>query len=355
MINPHYSSPPGIPFSAAFIRITFKAPKGGCVNAEKDHGIKVNNIKSLLRTLVLVGCVFGSQISYAEPQQKDAELSGFHAVILGVVEGITEYLPVSSTGHLLLTKEILKLGRDTENGDAENRQDTALNAYLVCIQFGAILAILFVCANRFKKITQGIFFKDPEGRRMLTNLIIAISPAILAGLLLEGLIKQYLFGVNPVIAGWAFGGVFIIVISYYFKMAGRKLNTGTALEDLAVRQALVIGIAQCIAMWPGISRSLATILGGIFAGLSMAAAVEFSFLLGALTLTAATAYDILKHGSLMLAEIKLIPMLIGLLFAFLTAVVSVKWMIRYLSRYGLELFGYYRITIAAIAFLIYGK
>jgi undecaprenyl-diphosphatase len=255
---------------------------------------------------------------------------------------------------LLLTKEILELGREAETGDAGNRQDAALNAYLVCIQFGAILAILFVCANRFKSITQGIFFKDQEGRRILTNLTIAISPAILAGLLLEGMIKQYLFGVNPVIAGWVIGGVFIIVVSYYFKASGRKLNTGTSLEDLAMRQALIIGIAQCVAMWPGISRSLATILGGIFAGLSMAAAVEFSFLLGAITLTAATAYDILKHGSLMLAEIKLIPMLIGLLFAFLTAVISVKWMIRYLSRYGLELFGYYRIAIAAIAFWFYG-
>jgi undecaprenyl-diphosphatase len=233
------------------------------------------------------------------------------------VEGLTEYLPVSSTGHLLVTKELL--GMDTTGSDMarQTTETDAINAYLVCIQFGAILAILVVCAQRFKKILKGLFQGDAEGRRLLANLILALLPAVVIGLLLEGPIKKFLFGTYPVIAAWFVGGV-----------------------------AIFIGLAQCLAMWPGVSRSLATILGGLFLGLSMPATVEFSFLLGAVTLTAASVYDVLKHGRDMLAVLDIRSMVLGLVFAFLAAVLSVKWMIHYLNKYGLEIFGYYRIALA---------
>jgi len=117
--------------------------------------------------------------------------------------------------------------------------------------------------------------------------------------------------------------------------------------------AILIGVAQCLAMWPGVSRSLATILGGLFLGLSMQATVEFSFLLGAVTLTAASVYDVLKHGSEMLAVLEMRSMILGLVFAFLAAVLSVKWMIAYLNKYGLEIFGYYRIALAFVTAWIY--
>ncbi len=125
-----------------------------------------------------------------------------------------------------------------------------------------------------------------------------------------------------------------------------KVRAGCALEDLTWKMALFIGLAQCIAMWPGVSRSLVTIVGGMLVGLSLPAAVEFSFLLGVVTLSAATAYDGLKHGQAMLQTFEPQALAIGLIFAFISAVVSVKWMVAYLNRHGLEIFGWYRVLLA---------
>lgn len=285
-----------------------------------------------------------------EGQNESKQLTVTQAVVLGIVEGLTEYLPVSSTGHLLLTKEVLKIDRD---GKGESVAQDAINAYIVCIQFGAILAILFVCAHRFKRIYKGIFGGDTQGRQLLINLILALLPAVVIGLLLEGPIKRVLFGTFPVIVAWFVGGIVILFISYYFKKQKRDLHQGTAMESITPKIALFIGLAQCLAMWPGVSRSLATILGGLFLGLSMQTTVEFSFLLGAMTLTAASVYDVIKHGSEMLAVLEIRSMLLGLVFAFAAAVLSVKWMIAYLNKYGLEIFGYYRIALAIVAWFIY--
>ena len=283
------------------------------------------------------------------------QLTATQAVILGVVEGLTEYLPVSSTGHLLVTKTLLGMETTTTDPGRQATETAAINAYLVCIQFGAILAILFVCAHRFRKILKGLFQRDAEGRRLLANLILALLPAVVIGLLLEKPIKQFLFGTPPVIVAWFVGGVAILFISYYFKTRHRDLHRGKAIEEMGPRVAVLIGFAQCLAMWPGVSRSLATILGGLFLGLSMQATVEFSFLLGAVTLTAASVYDVLKHGNDMLAVLEIRSMALGLVFAFLAAVLSVKWMIAYLNKYGLEIFGYYRIALALAAAWFYLK
>lgn len=275
------------------------------------------------------------------------------ATVLGLVEGLTEYLPISSTGHLLLARDLLGMDSLTSDmGDDAVAMD-AINAYLVCIQFGAILAILVVCAHRFKRILMGIFKGDAEGRRLLSHLVLALLPAIIIGLILENTIKQFLFGIHPVILAWFVGGVAILVIAYFFKSRKIDLHQGKAIEDITLKTALVIGLAQCLAMWPGVSRSLATILGGLFMGLSMQATVEFSFLLGAVTLSAASVYDLLKHGQDMLAMFDFGSMMLGLVVAFVSAILSVKWMIGYLNKYGLELFGYYRIAIAAAALLYF--
>ena len=283
------------------------------------------------------------------------QLTATQALILGVVEGLTEYLPVSSTGHLLVTKTLL--GMETAGPDVARQatETAAINAYLVCIQFGAILAILFVCAHRFRNILKGLFQGHAEGRRLLVNLVLALLPAVVLGLLLEKPIKKFLFGTPPVIAAWFVGGVAILFISFYFKNRHRDLHQGQEIEDMGPKVAIFIGVAQCLAMWPGVSRSLATILGGLFLGLSMKATVEFSFLLGAVTLTAASAYDVLKHGSDMLAVLEIRSMFLGLVFAFVAAVLSVKWMIHYLNKYGLEIFGYYRIVLALATAWFYLK
>ena len=273
-------------------------------------------------------------------------LNYYQAIVLGIVEGLTEYLPVSSTGHLLVAKEMMGLGGDSAS-------DAAINAYIVVIQFGAILAILVICLNRFISLYQGIFKGDAAGRKLLANLIFAFLPAVVVGLALEDQIKSRLFGTYPVIIGWVVGGLVILGFAFLCRHRSIDIHRGRRIEDIRIPVALFIGFAQCLAMWPGVSRSLATILGALFMGVSMTAAVEFSFLLGAVTLSAASLYDLLKHGREMIQVFNFFPMLLGLVFAFVSAMLSVKWMVGYLNRYGLELFGYYRIAIAVLAWWVF--
>jgi undecaprenyl-diphosphatase len=273
-------------------------------------------------------------------------MSNTQAIVFGIVEGLTEYLPISSTGHLLVAKETMGLGGGGES-------EVAINAYIVVIQFGAILAILVICLNRFISIYKGLFAGDAAGRKLLVNLVFAFLPAVVVGLALEDEIKIRLFGTYPVILGWVVGGLVILGFAFLCRHKSIDLHQGKHIGDISIPVALFIGFAQCLAMWPGVSRSLATILGALFMGLSMAAAVEFSFLLGAVTLSAASIYDLLKHGQEMIHVFEFFPMALGLVFAFVSAMLSVKWMVGYLNRYGLELFGYYRIAIAGVAWWVF--
>jgi undecaprenyl-diphosphatase len=162
------------------------------------------------------------------------------------------------------------------------------------------------------------------------------------------MIKPYLFGPWPVVAAWLLGGIAILAVSWRNRARNQGTRSGTLLDDMTWRMALIIGFAQCIAMWPGVSRSLVIVVGGLLVGLSMEAAVEYSFLMGLVTLGAATAYDTLKHGRLMLQTFDHYALIVGVAVAFIAAAVSVKWMVSYLSRHGLEIFGYYRVMIAIV-------
>ena len=294
--------------------------------------------------IVLVAMTAGA--APADSSANGSGLSVVQAIVLGIVEGLTEYLPISSTGHLLVAKEMMGMG-------GGGSFDAAINAYIVVIQFGAILAILMICLNRFISLYQGLFAGDAAGRKLLANLVFAFLPAVVVGLALEDQIKSRLFGTYPVIIGWVVGGVVILGFAFLCRHRSIDLHKGKGVEDISIPIALFIGFAQCLAMWPGVSRSLATILGALFMGVSMAAAVEFSFLLGAVTLSAASVYDLLKHGPEMMRVFDLSSMVLGLVFAFVSAMLSVKWMVGYLNRYGLELFGYYRIAIAGVAWWIF--
>jgi undecaprenyl-diphosphatase len=253
------------------------------------------------------------------------------------VEGVTEYLPVSSTGHLLLTESILGLDRDP----ASKR---AANAYAIVIQAGAILAVLGLYRKRIRQMLLGLMGRDANGQALFWNLVIAFLPAVVAGLLFEDVIKGRLFGIWPVTAAWLTGGIFILLLD---RRRPHELP-GLSIESFGWRQALGIGLMQCAALWPGVSRSLATIAGGLLMGVELTAAVEFSFLLGLMTLGAATMYEAFKNGHMIVASFGLTGPLLGFFCAFVSAWISVKWMVSFLQRRGLALFGWYRIILALV-------
>lgn len=262
------------------------------------------------------------------------------ALILGLVEGLTEYLPVSSTGHLLLTQRLMGIA-----------SSDAADAFAICIQVGAILAVLGLYRHRVGQMIWGVLGRDAAGRRLALNIVAAFVPAAALGFVLEKTIKKYLFGGNewglwPVVAAWFVGGIAILAVSSVRRRQGKRAGLGLTLDDLTVRMAVIVGVAQCLAMWPGVSRSLITIVGGVLVGLSLPAAVEFSFLLGVLTLSAATAYDGLKHGREMFETFGPVPLAVGLLAAWISAVLAVKWMVGYLNKHGMDIFGWYRVALA---------
>jgi undecaprenyl-diphosphatase len=266
-----------------------------------------------------------------------AGLSLAAATVLGLVEGVTEYLPVSSTGHLLVAQRLLGLG-----GDAN---DDALDTYAICIQAGAILAVLLLYRGRVLQMLEGLRGRDPDGRRALVAVLAAFVPTVVIAVGLEGVVRDRLFGPGPVAAAWLVGGAFILWMSRSPWSRGGSLR----LVDLTMRQAVVIGLCQSLALWPGVSRSLVTIAAGLALGLTLAAAVEFSFLLGLLTLTAATAYEGLKNGSELVDTFGIGAPVLGLVVAFVSALVAVRWMVAWLERRGLEVFGWYRIVIGVAA------
>jgi undecaprenyl-diphosphatase len=303
---------------------------------------------TLLTIVLSVGA-----LNAAPPPEKESipnkdQMTNGQAMVLGIVEGLTEYLPVSSTGHLLLAQRVMDIGQGRELAESERALDKeAADAYAICIQAGAIIAVLGLYFRRVRQMFAGVFGRDPIGLRLLIGVAAGFLPAAVLGLIFNNHIKEYLFGPWPVVAAWLVGGLPILAVSYRNRN-NRTARSGSALEALTWKMAFIIGMAQCIAMWPGVSRSLVTIVGGILVGLSLPAAVEYSFLLGVVTLGAATAYDGLKHGQVMLQTFEPQALAIGLFFAFISAVVSVKWMVAYLNRHGLAIFGYYRVVLAVL-------
>jgi undecaprenyl-diphosphatase len=274
-----------------------------------------------------------------------ASMTLLQAAILGVVEGLTEYLPVSSTGHLILTQHLLGIPADTAAG-----------AFAITIQAGAIVAVLALYTARVRQMASGLIGRNPLGLRLATNIAWAFLPAAVVGLAAQDLIKAYLFGGEawgmwPIVAAWFLGGVAILAVAFYRKSRRQPPHAGLQLDQLTWQLAILIGVFQCAALWPGVSRSLVTIVGGVIVGLSLPAAVEFSFLLGVATLGAATLYDALKHGDEMLAAYGLAPLLVGFIAATLSAALAVSWMVAYLRSHGLSLFGYYRIALALLVAL----
>ncbi len=289
------------------------------------------------------------------PQSARESMEPWQAFILGLIEGITEYLPISSTGHLLVAQHLMGIG--VKPGLDKAAADT----FAICIQGGAILAVVGLYYKRVLQMIRGVLGQDAEGLRLAISIIIGFLPAAVIGLAANDWIEEKLFGMWPVIFAWVFGGVMILATAWWAKRSGKR-GEGVELLELTWKMALVIGLMQCVAMWPGTSRSLMTIVGGLLVGLSVRAAVEYSFLLGVLTLTAATAkkavwkvhdldsaYDVWLGGTkLMWNHYGPLPLIIGVVAATVSAAVAVKWLVSYLQSHGLSVFGWYRIAVGCV-------
>ena len=264
----------------------------------------------------------------------------FLAAILGVVEGLTEYLPVSSTGHLILVGNLLHAGAGRE-------------AFEIVIQLGAVLAVAVQYRALLGARIAGLLAGKRESIALLVALVVAFLPVAILGFLVHKKIKALLFSPVPVAAALIVGGVIMIVVE---RVRARRGTVGLqGLEHVTWQRALIIGLGQCVSLWPGSSRSMCTIVTAQLCGLSTATAAEFSFLVALPTLGAATLYEGYKDRHELAETIGVTSLLIGLVVSFLVAWAVIAVFIRYLQRRGLEPFGYYRIVLGALVLWAAGR
>lgn len=293
------------------------------------------------------------------------ELSVVDAVVLGVVEGVTEFLPVSSTGHLVVANHFLRLESNQPLVDAQGQPlwyrkpspkhpqgeplttKLAADTYAVVIQFGAIAAVAILYWPRLIAMLMGLLGRDPAGRRLLVNVLIAFLPAAIIGLLAHDWIDEHLFSVRTVIIALVVGAG-LMLFAEAWRRRRPAVAAGTPEKELTPVAAAGIGLLQCFAMWPGMSRSMTTIVGGYFAGLDPRRSAEFSFLLGFVTLTAAAGYKSLRSGPAMIQVFGWSHVILGAVVAAITAALCVRFLVHWLTRHGLGIFAWYRLALAAV-------
>jgi undecaprenyl-diphosphatase len=268
-------------------------------------------------------------------------LNWLQAAILGVVEGLTEYLPVSSTGHLILAARALGL-------DGEGAK-----SFEVVIQLGAILAVLVHYRALLGTFARELSRGGAAAVRLAAALAVAFAPAAVLGVLLHKAIKRHLFGPYPVAVALIAGGVLMIALERRRRARGVRGLDG--LEHVTWRRALAIGLGQCVSMWPGSSRSMCTIVAGQLSGLSTSTAAEFSFLLALPTLGAATLYDLLKGREALRSAVGWAPRAPGLAVSFAVAWAVIAAFLRWLRTRGLEPFGWYRIALGAMVLWVMAR
>lgn len=261
-------------------------------------------------------------------------MTWFHAALLGILEGLTEFLPVSSTGHLILLSEWLG-----HNNDAAKTLD-------IVIQLGAVVAVIVAFRGKLLELGRGLLARDRASVQLAVALGLAFLPAAVVGLLLHDMIKEKLFGSGPVAGALIIGGVVMLIVEAVQRR--RPDDRVDGLEHVTPRRALAIGLLQCFSLWPGASRSMTTIVGGQITGLSTKTAAEFSFLLAIPTLGAATLFDLAKNGRALLSPGFAPALIVGLLVSFVVALLVIEAFLRYLRRFGLAPFGVYRIALGAL-------
>lgn len=302
------------------------------------------------------------------PAAPAAKLDAGDAIVLGLVEGVTEFLPISSTGHLIIANEVLGLDAEDQLHGPDGQPlwykapspknpagepltlKVAADAYAVIIQVGAILAVIFLYWRQFVGMALGLTGRSSSGFRLLRNILLAFVPVAAIGFLLHDWIDEHLFSVPAVIAALVGGAILMLWAERW-----RRQNTSSggyaradSPSDLSPGTAVRIGFFQCLALWPGTSRSMVTIVGGYLAGLTPAKAAEFSFLVGLPTLAGAAVFKAWKAGPAMIAVFGWESVLLGAAVAAISAVVAVRFLVKFLSTQGLQVFAYYRLILAAI-------
>lgn len=319
--------------------------------------------------LVLVVLVLSSTLQAKlppPPSAPAAELSRRDAIVLGLVEGVTEFLPISSTGHLVIANDLLGLESEEPLHDAAGQPlwyrkpspklpegepltlKLAADTYTVVIQVGAILAVVLLYWQQLIGMVFGLAGRSTDGLRLLRNVILAFVPVGVVGFLAHDWIDRHLFSVN-----WVIGSLVVGALLMLWAERWRKANSGIGYSrnspaDLSPNKSVGIGFAQCLALWPGMSRSMVTIVAGYLAGLSPAKAAEFSFLVGLPTLGGAAVFKAWKSGAAMIAVFGWSHVLIGTFVASISAAVAVKFLVAFLSRRGLAIFAWYRLALAVV-------
>jgi undecaprenyl-diphosphatase len=254
-------------------------------------------------------------------------MSLFHALILGIVEGITEFLPISSTAHLILASHVLKLS-ETE----------FLKSFEIIIQLGAILSVVVLYWSKF------------WNWEVLKKLVVAVIPTGVIGLTVYKAIKGYLLGnVTVVLVALLIGGIALIV----FERFQKSTDTEVDFSEITYRKAFLIGLFQAIAVIPGVSRSAATIVGGSLIGVSKRTIVEFSFMLAVPTMLAASGLELVKGRSALAGNYGMLA--VGFVVSFITAIVAIKSFLGYIKKHDFSVFGWYRVVLAVVYFLVIGR
>ncbi|MEF3309990.1 undecaprenyl-diphosphate phosphatase [Paenibacillus sp. GYB004] len=260
----------------------------------------------------------------------------FCAIILGIVEGLTEFLPVSSTGHLILVGDLLGFEGD------------AATTFKIVIQLGAVMAVLILYWKRYMSMLKDLLAFNFSAKNKLNaiHMIVAMIPALIVYLLFKDFIKMYLFGPAPVLIGLIIGGVLMIVAARV-----KRRVTAENTDNISYKQAFGIGLFQCLALWPGFSRSGSTISGGLLLGTSQKAAADFTFMISVPVMLGATVLDMYDSREFLTSD-DLVLFLIGFVSAFVVAMLAVVTFLNLIKRLKLEWFALYRFVIAALFFLL---
>ncbi|MDR2628482.1 MAG: undecaprenyl-diphosphate phosphatase [Puniceicoccales bacterium] len=270
------------------------------------------------------------------------------AIILGITQGTTEFLPISSTGHLILVDRFLLSHESSPLGGADDSKASkvrAKNAYFVIIQFGSILAVLFLYRRRFTDMFLGLFGHNYHGRNLMFNLIASFLPAAMVGPFISGWLKT-LYHALPVAIALIIGGIIMIRVEKSYRK--RWMRGYGRIDNLTFAKSFFIGLWQCLAFIPGTSRSMATIVGGYQCGLRRLEAAEYSFLLGFVTLSAATLYEFVKYFDVIFLYFSAKTFLLGISVACLSSMVAIKFLISFIARNGMMIFAWYRIILAIL-------